>query len=280
MLEYGGMLQSRSLSALLPFGYTGHLRLCSVVTDVTLSAVPLRYHRPLSFRILIHARISGSTSRRHVITAIYSYRRLSLKSSDCPSALGYHPHFCAIFGDHSAPLITHSIAPLSPAPRVFVFGYQSSPTRTSRSHQSLCSHILLLHPFVACLVLPLANTTSSSEGYARTIAVLVPGLWPSWEPQIKSELMRHGLWRICTGEEIALPAPTAPVFNADDSPATRSFASREYKYEVREHNEALRRNDRAIGLIRTYIAEDQLRHLDGRTSAKDVWDTLREQHKP
>jgi hypothetical protein len=91
--------------------------------------------------------------------------------------------------------------------------------------------------------------------------------------------MRWGLWRLCTGEEILLPPPTAPVHAAEDPDAVRSAAKREYKYDIREYKESLRRNDRTIGLIRTYIAEDQLQHLDGKTKAKDVWYTLAEKHK-
>jgi hypothetical protein len=54
---------------------------------------------------------------------------------------------------------------------------------------------------------------------------------------------------------------------------------REYKRDVQEYNETLRRNDRAVGTIRSIIAEDQLQHIDGKTSAKEVWDTLAEKHK-
>jgi hypothetical protein len=130
---------------------------------------------------------------------------------------------------------------------------------------------------------------ASSDDYTPDITLLTAGLYPTWEPRAKSELMRCGLWRLCTGEEILLPIPTLPVSSTTGSVSTRAAAQRdadvlgaaerEYKRDVRDYNDALRRNDRAVGLIRSIIAEDQLQHLDGQTSAKDVWDTLAAKHK-
>lgn len=76
-----------------------------------------------------------------------------------------------------------------------------------------------------------------------------------------------------------MPAPVAPQLLEGTPATTRTQLMREYKEDVRYYNEALRRNDRAIGTIRSLVEDDQLVHLDGLTSAKQVWDTLKEKHK-
>jgi hypothetical protein len=113
----------------------------------------------------------------------------------------------------------------------------------------------------------------------RHITPLTAGSYSEWELKAISELMRIGGYRLCTGEEIALPALTPPVVPADVAPAVRSAAQREYKEDARAYNEGLRRNDRAIGTIRSIIPDDQLQHIDGKTTPTEVRDTLKEKHK-
>jgi hypothetical protein len=69
--------------------------------------------------------------------------------------------------------------------------------------------------------------------YVRTIPLLTAGLWSVWEPQVKSELMRWGLWRLCTGEEILPPPPTAPIYLWLDSEEDIQDAALSVKLEQR-----------------------------------------------
>lgn len=121
-----------------------------------------------------------------------------------------------------------------------------------------------------------AELTTSDWGQ---VTPLTAGAYAGWELKAISELMHLGVYRLCTDEEISLPRPTAPVIAADATATVRAAAQREYKEDVRAYNEALRRSNKAIGTIRSMIAEDQLQHIEGEPTPKEVGDALKAAHK-
>ena len=88
--------------------------------------------------------------------------------------------------------------------------------------------------------------------------------------------MKHGVWRLCSGEEIALGAPLDP----GDPPESlhgniaklteHNKLRREYREDVCYYNEALRRNDQAIGIITQLVEPEQLIHFKDESTAKGI----------
>lgn len=74
----------------------------------------------------------------------------------------------------------------------------------------------------------------------RSIEKLTHGNYHTWAPRVTAELMKLGVWRFCTGEEIMLPKPTQPP--SGTTPEAIQL-NREYKEDVRYYNEATRRNE-------------------------------------
>jgi hypothetical protein len=54
--------------------------------------------------------------------------------------------------------------------------------------------------------------------------------------------------------------------------------NREYKEDQHHYSECLRHNDKAIGTISNLVEVDQLTHIKGKTTAKEVWDALKKEH--
>lgn len=110
----------------------------------------------------------------------------------------------------------------------------------------------------------------------RSIEKLTHGNYHTWAPRVTAELMKLGVWRFCTGEEIMLPKPTQPP--SGTTPEAIQL-NREYKEDVRYYNEATRRNDKATGTINSLIEPEQLKLVEKCTTAKEVWDTLKKKHE-
>jgi hypothetical protein len=123
----------------------------------------------------------------------------------------------------------------------------------------------------------MSNPDPASHTDSRPIEKLTHGNYHTWAPRATARLMELGVWRFCTAEEVIPPKPTPPV-TTNASTTEITALNREYKDNVRNYNESIRRNDRAIGTISNLIEVDQFAHIEGKTSAKEVWDALKSEH--
>jgi len=101
-----------------------------------------------------------------------------------------------------------------------------------------------------------------------------------WEPHARAELMKAGVWRFCTGDELAPVRPTDPGSPPTSAEAREKWMklSNRYNEDLRYHNEHYRRNDKAIGTISLLIEPDQFEYIKDKTTAKEVWDALKTKH--
>jgi len=128
----------------------------------------------------------------------------------------------------------------------------------------------------------MSNAETASTLDYRHFVKLNHSNYHEWEAHARSELMKAGVWRFCTGEEMAPVRPTDP-----GSPPTTTTGdvrdkwmklSKEYNEELRHHNEHNRRNDKAVGTICALIEPEQFEYVKDKTTAKEVWDTLKAKH--
>ena len=122
-----------------------------------------------------------------------------------------------------------------------------------------------------------SNSDSTVHTDNSTIEKLTHGNYHTWAPRATARLMELGVWRFCTNEEVIPQQPSAPEItrlSATDAAALK----REYKEDLRHYNESLRRNDKAVGTISNLIEVEQLAHIEGKTTAKEVWDALKKEH--
>ena len=121
-------------------------------------------------------------------------------------------------------------------------------------------------------------TTSDSCNFEK----LNHGNFHTWETHVKAELMKHGVWCLCSGKEITLSQPVGPgpATSLTDAAtlATHNKLCREYREDVHYYNEALQCNDRAIGIITQSVEPEQLSHFKDETTAKGTWNALKAQH--
>jgi hypothetical protein len=83
---------------------------------------------------------------------------------------------------------------------------------------------------------------------------LTHGNYHAWAPRTKARLMELGVWCFCTGDEIIPLKLTAPI----PAPNT-SRTDTEYT-------------------ISNVIEPDQFEHIDGKETAKEAWDALKQKH--
>ena len=122
-----------------------------------------------------------------------------------------------------------------------------------------------------------SNSDSTVHTDNSTIEKLTHGNYHTWAPRATARLMELGVWHFCTNEEVIPQQPSAPEItrlSATDAAALK----REYKEDLRHYNESLRRNDKAVGTISNLIEVEQLAHIEGKTTAKEVWDALKKEH--
>src|SRR5882762_3053530 len=124
----------------------------------------------------------------------------------------------------------------------------------------------------------MSNPDSASHTESRPIEKLTHGNYHTWAPRATARLMELGVWRFCTDEEVVPPKPTQPVRTPGATQTKIASQNREYKEDQRHYSECLRRNDKAIGTISNLIEVDQLAHIEGKTTAKEVWDALKKEH--
>ena len=124
----------------------------------------------------------------------------------------------------------------------------------------------------------MSNTESNPLTDYRTFDKLNHANYHSWAPRAKAKLMELGVWRFCTGEELALPKPVLPTVPKEGTNELYQKQLKEYQEDVRYYNEHQRRNDRAVGAINLLIEPDQFEYTKDLTTAQEVWEKLKEKH--
>jgi len=128
----------------------------------------------------------------------------------------------------------------------------------------------------------MSNAETASTSDYRQFVKLNHCNYHEWEPHACAELMKAGVWRFCTGDELAPVHPTdpgsLPTTTTGDARDKWMKLSKDYNEELRHHNEHYCCNDRAVGIICLLIEADQFEYIKDKTTAKDVWDTLKAKH--
>ncbi|KIM82709.1 hypothetical protein PILCRDRAFT_7621 [Piloderma croceum F 1598] len=114
---------------------------------------------------------------------------------------------------------------------------------------------------------------------SNTIEKLTHSNYHAWASHAESLLWDRGVWRFCTGDEDIPTKPVRPGFSPTTTPAKIATGNRKHKEDLCTYADAIHRNDKAIRTIRLIVEHDQLEHTDGKDTAREVWDALKEKHK-
>ena len=95
-----------------------------------------------------------------------------------------------------------------------------------------------------------------------------------------AELQRMGVWQMCTGDEAeSLTKPTPMSLPDTATVSERISAERNRAYTLQAYEATCRRNDQAIGMIKTHIKPSQFEGIDKLPTAKEAWEKLVLRHK-
>lgn len=87
------------------------------------------------------------------------------------------------------------------------------------------------------------------------------------------------VWRFCTGDLVIPSRPSpSPAIPTGATIGEQTALKREHKDDLRSYEDALTRNDKAIGIIKEHIAPEQNNFIESLTTAKEVWDKLKAVH--
>ena len=117
----------------------------------------------------------------------------------------------------------------------------------------------------------------STEQSNDKIKKLTHGNYNVWAQRVQAHLMELRVWRLCNGNKTIPTNPTPPV-TMNMMPSEVLALNRDFQEDTHLYNEALCHNDKAIGTIAGLLKLDQLQHTEGKTSALDIWDTLKKKH--
>jgi hypothetical protein len=110
--------------------------------------------------------------------------------------------------------------------------------------------------------------------------LLSHGNYDIWCTPVQAKLERGAVWRYVTGEmaiklkpekELAIPTGTS----ASDTITLK----REYREEVQAYEDFLLQDDKAKGIIKDYLEPSQYSVIEGKATAKEIWEALRAHHE-
>jgi hypothetical protein len=107
---------------------------------------------------------------------------------------------------------------------------------------------------------------------------LTHGNYHAWAPHTKARLMELGISHFWIGDKIIPLKLTASVPAPNVLRTDITTLNREYKDDVCLYTDAICCNDKAIGMISNVIELNQFKHINGKETAKEAWDALKQKH--
>ena len=106
------------------------------------------------------------------------------------------------------------------------------------------------------------------------------GNYDVWCTPVQAKLERGAVWRYVTGEMAIKPKPEKELVIPSDASASDAVAlKREYREEVCAYEDSLLQDDKAKGIIKDYLEPSQYSVIEGKGTAKEIWDALKAHHE-
>ena len=150
-----------------------------------------------------------------------------------------------------------------------------SPTITSVLLQQFAAHYKLIH----CIFIIIMSSIPAMSSSVDFIPILQVGVsWATWSSRMQGELERTSVWYYVSGDITIPPPPCQLIPDAAAGFAVQVQLCWEHQELKHAYEDALKADDKAKGLIKKYLAADQLLTITSLKTSKEIWDKLKTIH--